>query len=178
MAEAATIARPYAEALFELADSGGALGRWSQLLAALALVVEQPEVRAAIGDPKLRPEQLYALIAGTCGVELPLEAQNLLRVLIANDRLAVLPEIRARFEALKNEREGVVEAEITSAFPLADGDLAALVTDLERRFGCRIDARLRVDPELIGGVRVRVADEVIDGSVRAKLAAMAAALTR
>ena len=99
-----------------------------------------------------------------------------MRVLIANDRLALLPEIRAMFEVLKNEREGVVDADIASAFPLDDAQLAGLVADLEKRFKRKINPHVSVDPELIGGVRVAVGDEVIDGSVRGKLAALAAGL--
>jgi F-type H+-transporting ATPase subunit delta len=177
MAEAATIARPYAEAVFGLAQAGGALERWSRTLARMAHVVEHPALRAAIGDPKLSTEALYGLVAAACG-DLAGEEQSFLRVLVENDRLALLPQIRALYEQLKNEREGVVEALIASAYPLADGELDALVAGLERRFGRRIRPRVTVDRELIGGVRVQVEDEVIDGSVRGKLAAMAAALTR
>ncbi|HXF65925.1 MAG TPA: F0F1 ATP synthase subunit delta [Burkholderiales bacterium] len=177
MAEATTIARPYAEAVFGLAEAAGTLERWSRALAQMAQVVGHPELRAAIGDPNLSADALYALVAAGCG-ELAGDEQNFLRVLIENDRLALLPQIRAIYESLKNEREGVVEAQIASAYPLADGELEALVADLERRFGRRIQPRVTVDRELIGGVRVQVEDEVIDGSVRGKLAAMAAALTR
>jgi F-type H+-transporting ATPase subunit delta len=177
MAENVTIARPYAEALFALADAGGTLGRWSQALAVMARVAAHPELRAAIANPNLSADQVYGLFAGACG-DLAAEAQNLVRVLIENGRLAVLPEIRAIFEELKNEREGVMEATITSAHPLDAGQLAALVAELERRFGRKISPRVQVDANLIGGARMQVGDEVIDGSVRGKLAAMAIALTR
>lgn len=177
MAEALTIARPYAEAVFNLADAGGALTKWSQTLAVMAQVAANADVRAAIGDPNLDSGELYGLVAGACG-DLATDAQNLLRVLIDNDRLSLLPEIRDLFEELKNEREGVVDAVIATAYPLADGELSALVADLEKRFRRKVNPRVSVDPELIGGVRVQVEDEVIDGSVRGKLAAMAAVLTR
>jgi len=177
MAEAVTIARPYAEAVFRLADAGGALAKWSQTLAVMAQVAANPDVRAAIGNPNLGSGELYGLITGACG-DLATEAQNLLRILIDNDRLSLVPEIRDLFEELKNEREGVVDAVIASAYPLADGQLSSLVADLEQRFGRKVNPRVSVDPELIGGVRVQVEDEVIDGSVRGKLAAMAAVLTR
>lgn len=177
MAEAVTIARPYAEAVFRLADAGGALAKWSQTLAVMAQVAANPDVRAAIGNPNLDSGGLYGLVAGACG-DLATDAQNLLRVLIDNDRLSLLPEIRDLFEELKNEREGVVDAVIATAYPLADGELSSLVADLEKRFRRKVNPRVSVDPELIGGVRVQVEDEVIDGSVRGKLAAMAAVLTR
>jgi F-type H+-transporting ATPase subunit delta len=176
MAETTTIARPYAEAVFGLADKTGSLAKWSELLAAMAAAAAHPEVRALIGDPKVSPDQLYGLFVSLAGGDLPLEAQNLVRVLIANDRLTLLPEIRELFEALKHEREGVVEAEIASAFPMDAPQLKGLVAELERRFKRKIDPRVAVDKELIGGVRIAVGDEVIDGSVRGKLEDMAIAL--
>jgi F-type H+-transporting ATPase subunit delta len=177
MAETATIARPYAEAAFALADAQGALGRWSQMLAAMAQVAAHPEVRAATGNPNLGADQIYALFAGACG-DLTLEAQNLLRLLIENDRLGVLPEIHGIYEELKNEREGVVDALITTARPLEPSQLEELVAAIEARVGRKVKPRVEVDAELIGGARVQVGDEVIEGSVRGKLDAMATALLK
>jgi F-type H+-transporting ATPase subunit delta len=177
MAENVTIARPYAEAIFALADTGGALGRWSQTLAVMAAVAANPELRAASGDPNLSADQVYGLFAGACG-DLATEAQNLVRVLLENGRLATLPEIRDIYEELKNAREGVVEALITSAYPLDSGQLSALVAELEQRFKLKVKPQVNVDAALIGGVRMQVGDEVIDGSVRGKLTAMAVALTK
>ena len=177
MAENVTLARPYAEAIFALADAGGALGRWSRTLAVMAAVAANPEMRAATANPNISADQVYGLFAGACG-DLATEAQNLARVLIENGRLATLPEIRDVYEELKNEREGVVEAVITSAYPLDSGQLSALVAELEKRFKRKVNPQVSVDAGLIGGVRMQVGDEVIDGSVRGKLAAMAVALAR
>jgi F-type H+-transporting ATPase subunit delta len=176
MAEITTIARPYAEAVFDLAHQTGTLAQWSDILETLATVVEHPEVRAIIGNPKVSAEQLYGIVMAGVNREIPAEAQNLVRVLISNDRLTVLPVLRRLYEERKNEYEGVTEAEIVSAFPMADGELAELVSDLERRFKRKIEPRVTVDQELIGGARIVVGDEVIDGSVRAKLQDMALAL--
>ena len=177
MAENVTLARPYAGAIFALADADGELGRWSQTLAVMAVVAATPELRAATGNPNLSADQVYGLFAGACG-DLATEAQNLTRVLIENGRLATLPEIRDVYEELKNEREGVVEAVITSAYPLDSGQLSELVAELEKRFKRKVNPQVNVDAGLIGCVRMQVGDEVIDGSVRGKLAAMAVALTR
>ena len=177
MAETTTVARPYAEAIFGLADASGSLGKWSQTLARAAEIARHSDMREAIGNPGLSAEQLYGLFASAAGDALFLEGQNFIRVLIENRRLSLLPEIRDLFERLKNEREGVVDAYISSAFPLEGEPLAALVADLQKRFGRKIQPTVRVDPELIGGVRVQVGDEVIDGSVRGKLAAIVTALT-
>ena len=177
MAENLTIARPYAEAVFALADGSGALDRWSRALAVMAVVAADPDMRQAVGNPNLSGDQVYGLFAGACG-DLSVEAQNLVRVLIENGRLTLLPEIREIYEELKNEREGVIDAVISSAYPLDSGQVASLVADLERRFKRKVKPRVEVDAGLIGGVRVGVGDEVIDGSVRGRLAAMAAALTK
>jgi F-type H+-transporting ATPase subunit delta len=176
MAETTTVARPYAEAIFGLGDKSGTLEKWSRMLVLVAAAAAHPDVRALVGDPKVAPEQLYGLFVSLAGADLPVEAQNFVRLLIANDRLTLLPQIRELFERLKHEREGVVEAEIRTAFPMEKGQLQGLVADLERRFKRRIQPQVTVDRELIGGTRIAVGDEVIDGSVRGKLEDMAIAL--
>ena len=176
MAENVTVARPYAEAAFQLASAGNALGPWSEALDRLAVVVADPQMRDCIADPKLQPQQLAGLFFDVAGAGLSAEQQNYVRVLVDNERLQVLPEIRDLFVALKNEHEGVKEANITSAFPMDDVTLKALVADLETRFKAKLNVTVSVDPELIGGVKIAVGDEVIDASVRGKLANMAAAL--
>ena len=176
MAENVTIARPYADAAFELARGAGALGPWSEALDRLAVVAADPQMRDCIADPKLQPQQLAGLFFDVAGAGLSAEQQNYVRVLVDNERLQVLPEIRDLFVALKNEHEGVKEANITSAFPMDDATLKALVADLEARFKAKLNVIVSVDPELIGGVKIAVGDEVIDASVRGKLANMAAAL--
>jgi len=176
MAENVTIARPYAEAAFQLASAGNALGPWSEVLDRLAAIAADSQMRDCITDPKLDPKQLTGLLLDVAGSELSAEQQNYVRVLIENERLQVLPEIRDLFVALKNEHEGVKEAHIASAFPMDDATLSTLVGDLEARFRVKLNVKISVDPALIGGVKIAVGDEVIDASVRGKLANMAAAL--
>jgi F-type H+-transporting ATPase subunit delta len=178
MAEIATLARPYAEAVFKLADEGSRLGDWSGWLRTMAQVAGNADMQSCMGNPQVSAGQLYELFLAACRAELPAEAKNFAQILISNRRLGLLPEIRDQFEALKLEREGVVDADIESAFPLDDAQVAALVADLERKFKRKVSPRVRVDRELIGGVRVTVGDEVIDGSVRSKLAAMATAIAK
>ena len=175
MAENVTIARPYADAAFELARGAGALGPWSEALDRFAVVAADPSMKACFTDPNLSADQLNKLMLDVGG-DLTAEQQNFVRVLVENERLQVLPEIRDLFVALKNEHEGVKEANITSAFPMDDVTLKALVADLETRFKAKLNVTVSVDPELIGGVKIAVGDEVIDASVRGKLANMAAAL--
>ena len=176
MAEPSTIARPYAEAAFKLADAAGKLGEWSAALANLAAVAADARVRAAAGDPNLSAAQVAGLFIGILQGKLSGEAENFVRVLAENARLDVLAEIRAQFEALKNEREGVIEAEIVSAFEMDEAQLTDLVGRLEKSTGRKVKARVSVDKTLIGGVKVVLGDKVIDGSARAQLGALEVAL--
>jgi F-type H+-transporting ATPase subunit delta len=179
MAEIATIERPYAEAAFDLADSAGTLDAWSRSLAVIAQAVAEPDMQQLLGNPLVSDralvEMLLAVLEKSAGGATA-ETKNFLAALAENKRLAVLPAVREQFEALKNERQGAVDALIESAYALGEAELAALVADLERRFKRKVRPEVRVDPELIGGARVTVGDQVIDGSVRGKLAALAAGL--
>jgi F-type H+-transporting ATPase subunit delta len=176
MAEPSTVARPYAEAAFRLADAGDALGKWSDMLTALAQVWEDERVQRAVADPNLSDPQVAGLFIAILSGRLSGEAENFLRVLTENKRIELLPEIRSQFEALKNEREGVVEAEVQSAFELSQEQLADLVQRLERRTGRKVRATVEIRKDLIAGVKVILGDKVIDGSARAQLGALEAAL--
>ena len=176
MAEPSTVARPYAEAAFRLAVGGNTLAKWSEMLRALALVAQDERVQAAVADPKLTDAQVAGLFISVLGGQLNGEAENFVRVLTENRRIELLPQIRTQFEALKNEREGVVEAEVHSAFELSDAQVADLVQRLEKSTGRKVRAQVRIDKELIGGVKLVLGDKVIDGSARAQLAVLETAL--
>jgi F-type H+-transporting ATPase subunit delta len=118
---------------------------------------------------------LVSLFIAACG-DLNEEGRNLVQMLVENGRLTLVPQIRELFEESKHEREGVVEAQIFSAFPMDDAQKSALVAALEGKLKRRIQATVTLDTELIGGVKIVVGDKVIDGSVRARLAAMSSAL--
>ena len=175
MAENVTLARPYAEAAFQLARANSALGPWQQALDRMAAVAADAQMLDCIANPRLLSSQVAQLFLDVAG-SLSAEQQNFVRLLVDNERLQVLPEIRELYVELKNGQEGVQEADIASAFPLDDATLKNLVVELEARFQCRIQAAVRIAPELSGGVRIAVGDQVIDASVRGKLAAMATAL--
>jgi F-type H+-transporting ATPase subunit delta len=176
MAEPSTVARPYAEAAFKLANEAGALAKWSQMLGALAQVAADERVRASVSDPSVPEAKVAGLFIAILAGQLDGQAENFVRVLAENGRLDLLPEIRAQFEALKNEREGVVEAEVQSAFELSAAQLADLVQRLEKKTGRKVRAKVSVDRELIGGVKLVLGDKVIDGSARAQLGALETAL--
>lgn len=180
MAELATIARPYAEAIFQ-ATQGRAgeasLEGISQSLDALALIARDPQVRSLAGDPQLSPNQLAALMVSAMPQQPSSAVRNMLQVVLENRRMAVLPDIAEQFHQLKDTAQHRVEAVISTAFELDQAQLDALLPALERKFGRDLYPRVEIDPSLIGGVRVTVGDEVLDTSVRARLDSMRIALT-
>jgi F-type H+-transporting ATPase subunit delta len=177
MAEIATIARPYAEALFKASTGADARALAGQV-EALAQVAADPALRQFADNPKVRVEQVNDVIVGALrGTALAPAVQNLLRTMLDNGRLAALPEVAAQFRALVNASSGVFDASIISAYPLDGAPLADVVATLEKRFGRKLNATVAVDRELIGGIRAVVGDEVFDASVKARLEQMKAALT-
>jgi F-type H+-transporting ATPase subunit delta len=181
MAEPVTIARPYAEAVYKLAREKSALAGWSDALANLDAVVGDTRVQAIISDPNVSAQQLEALVLGVIGdkfeASVANEARNFIQVLVQNSRLELTPHIRGVYESLKREHEGTLEANVISALPISDEQVKALVTTLETKFKRKITAKVEIDPQLIGGVKIVVGDKVIDATVRGRLDAMAAALT-
>lgn len=175
MAELRTIARPYAEAAFGLAQQEKALAHWSESLAALAQVVAAPEMSELIGNPALPSARLVDVIASAVP-KLSKTERDMLTVLAENDRLTVLPEISAMYESLRNDAESVIAAEVTSAFPMNAAQVADITALLEKKHGKKVKVSVTVDPELIGGVSIAIGDEVFDASVRGKLSRMATAL--
>lgn len=175
MAEIATIARPYAEALFKVAGADAQVDVVVDQVRALGKIARDPQLRQWADDPRVTSSQLFDIIAGM--LTLAPRVQNFLRTVLANNRLAALPEIAAQFQALVNARAGVSEATVHSAFPIAADKLAEVVAALEKRFGRKLNAVVQVQPELIGGIRVVVGDEVLDTSVKARLEQMKVALS-
>lgn len=168
MAELATIARPYADALFQVAKTGN-LAQWSDMVAEMAQLGSHPEVRAFVTNPKLTNQQVLDAFESLFRSKPSAEVSNLLAMLVENDRLVLLPEIAQQFQALKNAAEGAADAHIASAFELSPAQLADLVATLEKKFARKLNPFVTVDPALIGGVRVVIGDQVLDTSVRAKL---------
>jgi len=175
MAESVTIARPYAEAAFRIAQESGAQGVWSARLQRLALIAQDGDMASVMGNPRLSTEQVADLLI-SLSEDSDVTLGSFIRTLAENRRLALLPEISRLFELAKSQEEGVKEAVVHSAFPIDDTQVAALLQQLEPRFGTRLTARVVIDPSLIGGVKIAVGDQVLDASVRGKLDSMAVAL--
>ena len=176
MAENVTIARPYAEAVFQLAKGKKkALDSWVEGLKALSQVVADPAVQACVTDPNLSGNKIKVLLTDIVK-DLDGEQQNFVQLLIDNHRLLFLPEICQLVVARRNAQSGVKVAVVTSAFALDKAEVGQLKKDLEEFFGCKLEIEVEINPDLIGGIIIAVGDEVIDASVRGKLASMAIAL--
>jgi len=175
MAELATIARPYAEALFQVVKADAA--KAAEWLDDLAVVAADPGLLQYAHDPKVTHAQVLDLIAQVGPKSLPAAAVNLLSILVDNGRLAVLPEIAHHFHVLVDAMSGVRQAMVYSAFPIEGAALDDLTKVIEKRFGSKLSVRVALEPELIGGVRVVVGDEVLDTSVKDRLEQMKVALT-
>jgi F-type H+-transporting ATPase subunit delta len=179
MAELSTIARPYAEALFQAANSSAksAADAWLPLVESIATAASHPQVASVAADPRLSDAQIYDLLVGFVSAPLPDELATFLKLVIENDRLATLPEVALQFRKLKNDADGSADCLIETAFALSEAQLAELITLLPRKFPRRLKPQTRVEPRLIGGVRVTVGDQVLDSSVLARLDAMRVQLT-
>ncbi|MDD9852060.1 MAG: F0F1 ATP synthase subunit delta [Gammaproteobacteria bacterium] len=164
-----SIARPYAEAVFALAQEANDFDRWSAFLARAAVVAADAQVVRLIQDPRVAQETLFGIVADL-SVKGEGEAQrNFLRLLIANRRARALPDIAAQFEKLRAEAEGTVDAELVTAFAVSDAQKEKIAAALGRKLGRKVRLNVSEDGDLIGGAIVRAGDMVIDASVRGQL---------
>jgi len=176
MAQAITLARPYARAAFELAHASGALAAWSQALAFAAAVAKDPRVTGLGNDPRVTVSQLVALhLPQGMGSDAPFAA--FLGELAEHRRMALLPEVADLFESYKRESESQLLVKVTSAMALDGAQAEQLKSSLKRRFKREIELETQVDASLLGGVVIDTGSEVIDGSVRGRLARLSSALT-
>ena len=176
MVELSTIARPYAEAAYEVAKASN-LQQWSDWLEAWSTVAGHEDIKLLVDNPKITDEQVLEVFTELSKTPAQAEARNFLGTLVENGRLLALPEIAAQFTVLKNADAGAAEAEVASAFAMDDAEIQNIAESLEKKFGRKLNITVVVDESLIGGIRVTVGDQVLDGSVRGKLNAMKVALT-
>ena len=193
MSELSTLARPYAEAVFRMAQGENDLAGWSSRITLLAMIVSDAQVRRLNADPAMAADHVASLVIDVAGAydsarasvrsgsesfraSLGERGANFVKVLAENDRLSVLPEISAQFETLKANAEGTIEATISSAQELTQAQIDDLVAGLKAKFNRAVTVQVAVDPELIGGAVIAIGDKVIDGSVKGRLQRMSFAL--
>lgn len=178
MSDYAMIARPYAQAVFRLAEEEGDLKAWSGMLAFAAAVAADPAMVAVLNSPRVSTDQLADLIISICGERLNLHAQNLVRLLAANRRLPALADIASLYEQFKAEAERTVDAELVSAKPVTPAQQKKIAAALKSKLGREVTLHCVTDASLIGGAVIRAGDTVIDGSVRGRLEKLAGVLTQ
>ncbi len=169
MAEISTIARPYAEAVFEIAQADGKLKQWSEMLQTIALITADPDMQALIGNTSVDKARLAELILDIAGEVMDEKGRNLVRLLAENRRLGAVEEIAAQFETLKAEAEQTIEAEIVAAKKVSPKLQKKIADSLKARLGRDVSLKCTVDESLMGGAVIKAGDMVIDGSVSAQL---------
>jgi F-type H+-transporting ATPase subunit delta len=176
MAELSTLARPYARAAFEYARDNNALAEWQSQLATAAAVTLEPAMDGVLNNPALTADQQADTLIEVCGEAVGAAAQNFLRILASNKRLALLPQIHVQFAQFKANQEKAVDVEVISAFDLDSAVSERLAQVLGKKLERDVNVSTTTDSELLGGVLIRAGDMVIDGSVRGRLNKLAEAM--
>lgn len=173
MSELATLARPYAAAVFNRSIETGTTEKWSKSLAFMSAVLNDKEVSTVVANPKVSKERLSALMLDICQGQVNEEGANFLKLLVQNNRLTLAPTIAELFEALKAESEGYVDVEVTTAYAFSKEEKQSFTSSLEKTLSKKVHMNVTVDKSLIGGVLVRAGDRVIDGSIKGQLQQLA-----
>jgi F-type H+-transporting ATPase subunit delta len=169
MSELATLARPYAVAAFKRAKETDSIKKWSQNLAFMSAVLSDKDISVIIDNPKISKQDVSAFVLDICQGQIDEEAENLLRLLVHNNRLSLAPVIAELFEVYKTEDAGYVDVEVFVAYSFSKEDKPKFASTLEKTLGKKVNMKVTVDKSLIGGVLVRAGDRVIDGSIRGQL---------
>ena len=169
MAELATLSRPYANAVFDLAKSSGSLESWSKTLNTLVTTSGDSTVQTMLNSPDMAAAEKAAKLAELCADEINDDAGYFLNALAEHDRLPLLNEVQSQFEALRAEQERTLDVEVVSAFDLTQIQSDALKAELQKKYEKDVALTSRTDASLIGGAVIRAGDMVVDGSVRGRL---------
>ncbi len=173
MSELATLARPYAAAVFKRSKETGTTEQWSKSLAFMSAVLKDKEISVVVDNPKVSKERLSALMLDICQGQVDEEGANFLKLLVQNNRLTLAPTISELFEACKAESEGYVDVDVATAYAFSKEEKQRFTSTLEKTLSKKVHMNVTVDKSLIGGVVVRAGDRVIDGSIKGQLQQLA-----
>lgn len=176
MQERLTIARPYAEAAFDIATEAGAVDEWSGQLATLAAIVRDSRIAMVVSDPRVSRARLVELVTGIAGADFSDDVTRLIKVLVESGRLALAPELSTLVERARAEARGVAEVELTTAWEVTEEQSGRIGEAIRGRLGRDVTVTASVDDSLIGGAIIRVGDSVIDASVRGRLRELASSI--
>jgi|TARA_R110002096_G_scaffold196966_12_gene380111 F-type H+-transporting ATPase subunit delta len=173
MAELAALARPYAEAVFLMAEEKGQIDNWSDALSFLGQVTSDELLQKILNNPKVSKEALQGAMLDICDQQVTDEGINLVKLLIKNNRLHLASEIAEQYEIKKAKKLGLLDVSVTAAFEMSDADQQALSTSLSKSFGKQVKISVKEDASLIGGMIIRAGDKVIDGSLSGQIQQLA-----
>jgi len=176
MAEQETLARPYAEAVFRTGSEQQNLAQWSEQLTLVAAVLADEEVKLRIGDPGIDRKRLTEILLTVCGPQILSATENLLRLLVVNNRLDIGAELLQQFEAMRAEAEQEIEATVESAYAISKTEQNRISAALEQHFGRTVRLQSSINKDLLAGMIIRAGDWVIDGSAKARVQQLANSL--
>ncbi|VAW65694.1 ATP synthase delta chain [hydrothermal vent metagenome] len=177
MSEYTTLARPYAKAAFEVAQSESTLAEWSDALQLMDAVVCNEDFATVIDSPSMGAQEKGQILIDICASKLSETQQNFIKVMAENGRLMLMAEIVVLFEAHRAAAENTVEATATAAYALSDAQIQSMTDALKKKLGCEISLTTEIDESLIGGVIIRAGDLVIDGSTQARIGSLTQAVS-
>ena len=169
MLEKTTIARPYAQAAFEIAQAQENTAQWSSLLRLLKLIVSDHQMRLLIANPKISNQQLQDIVIELCGDKMFEDGPNFVKVLISSGRLQYAGQMADLFDEMRTEAEGILEVVVTSAYPLEQSQEKQIAESMAKRYGKKIEISSTVDESLIGGAIIKAGDSVVDASLYGRL---------
>ncbi len=178
MTDFTTAARPYAKAVYDIANETGSLDSWSDALANLAAVVSDEQVSKLLSNPETGKQQKGELLIQVMADNLNAQQQNLVKLMAENGRLSIMPDVQDQYEIARAKAENKVEAEVVSAFELTAQQIDELVNTLKNKLGCDVTLTTTVDESLIGGVIIKAGDTIIDASMKSQLDSLALSLGR
>ena len=178
MADNASIARPYAKAVFELAQESDSFAGWTGALNRLAAIGGDPEFSGLVNDPRVEGSRLADLLVDLSKDTLPEGGVNLINLLVQNDRLDVLADIEIQYGELVAKAQQTVNATVLTAMPLTPAQRESLEVALQKRLGLKVMLEETIDVSLVGGAIIKAGDLVIDGSARGRLEKLAGVLAR
>lgn len=176
MAELRTLARPYARAAFEAAQSQNTLAQWSEALSVAGQVTANSEVKRFLAQPGVPRSDKAEVIAEVVGNDVSEPVRNFFTILAETGRLALLPEIAGLFQTFRADLERTVDIDVTAAFELSEEQQQKLAQALSKKLDRQVSLSTQADQSLIGGVVIRTGDMVIDASIRGKLNRLADSL--
>jgi F-type H+-transporting ATPase subunit delta len=176
MSNATTLARPYAKAAFELANADNATDRWSEMLSLASALVTDETLANLLESPQLTSSQVVQVLSDTGGEAFDSRFRDFLTVISENKRFSLLPEVTNLYQRLREEADKLLRVKVVSAFELDEDQATRMKDALAKRYEREILLESEVDKSVIGGAVIYADGQVIDGSLKDRLAKLSNSL--